>query len=151
MGVLCVMVSGSVAAASAAAPVGAVTDADATVGLAGDYLGLNVGNETYYPDGRVVAWVDAGVMSLSQCPSGRFCVWSSSGHYGTVTYWTGNGVTHSISGTVGSVWNNRTNVARLYSNSGTSPVCYAPGASNSNVSTSYRSASMVNLAASTSC
>jgi hypothetical protein len=125
--------------------------AGADLGVASDGQASTRSVVTYYPDGRVVVAVDAAVMSQDQCPSGRFCTWLYSGYLGSVTYWSGSGVSRSISGTVGSFWNNRTGAARLYSASGASSTCYGAGAKSSSVSSSYSNASSVYLYASASC
>lgn len=113
--------------------------------------GVVVGDEIHYADGTVFVAVDAGVLSLGQCASGRFCLWSSPSYQGSFTYKTGTGVTRTISGAVGSFWNRRSQVAKLYSNAGTSHVCYENGVQKSSVSSSYNSAAKVYLAVGSSC
>lgn len=110
-----------------------------------------VGNRVYYPDGTVFVAVPAGTLSIGQCSSGQFCIWTQANYSGSFTYKTGSGVTRAISGAVGSFWNNRSSVARLYSNTGTSSTCYENGVQKSSVSSSYNSASKVYLSANTNC
>lgn len=110
-----------------------------------------VGNRVYYPDGTVFVAVTAGTLSISQCSAGQFCIWTQANYSGSFTYKTGSGVTRTISGTVGSFWNNRSTAARLYSNTGASSTCYENGVQESSVSSSYNSASKVYLSASANC
>lgn len=113
--------------------------------------GVVEGNRIHYPDGTVFVAVDAGVMSLGQCDGGQFCLWGSSGYQGSFTYKTGTAVTRTISGSVGSFWNNRSSVAKLYNNSGSSSTCYENGVRKSSVGSSYSSAAKVYLAHGSSC
>lgn len=113
--------------------------------------GVVDGNRIRYPDGTVFVAVDDHAMSLAQCSGGQFCLWSSSGFQGSFTYKTGTYVTRNISGAVGSFWNNRSGVARLYSNTGTASTCYENGVQRSSVSSSYSSAAKVYLAGGSSC
>lgn len=113
--------------------------------------GVVVANRIYYPDGSVFVAVDASTMSLGQCSGGQFCIWTQPSYQGSFIYKTGSGVTRYISGTVGSFWNNRSSVARLYSNTGYSSTCYEDGAMRASVSSGYSSASKVYLAIGTSC
>jgi hypothetical protein len=113
-------------------------------------LAVRVGDHTYFADGTVKVEVPAGTFSLSDCDAGRFCVWSQSGYFGSFRYRTGSGV-KSLGGTVGSFWNNRSSVARLYSNTGNSSTCYENGAKKSSVTSGYSSASQVNLSSASSC
>lgn len=108
-------------------------------------------NRVYFPDGTVFVAVPAGTLSISQCSSGQFCIWTQANYQGSFTYKTGSGVTRAISGTVGSFWNNRSTVARLYSNTGSSSTCYENGVQKASVTSSYNSASQVYLSASASC
>lgn len=110
-----------------------------------DPVGEVVGNTIVRPDGEVFVAVDAEVYSLSQCSSGRFCLWSLTNYTGSFRYKTGSGVTHNLTGTIKSIWNNRTKVARLYSNTGTSSTCYAAGGKNASLSAAYQAASKVYL------
>ncbi|WP_447643846.1 peptidase inhibitor family I36 protein [Nocardioides zeae] len=60
--------------------------------LARDPDGQVVGNRVYRPDGTVFVAVDAGVRSLDQCASGRFCMWSQ-------TYYQGSFYSAAMTGT----------------------------------------------------
>lgn len=111
---------------------------------------FRLGDRTYFADGTVEVEVPAGTLSLSQCDSDQFCVWSQANYSGSFRYKTGSGV-KAIGGTVGSFWNNRTSVARLYSNTGASSACHENGAKKASVTSGYSSASQVNLSASTNC
>lgn len=113
--------------------------------------GRVVGNRIYYPDGEVFVAVDAGTLSIGQCSSGQFCLWSFSNYSGSFSYKTGSGVTRTITTSVGSFYNNRSNAARLYSNTGGSSACYGPGAQQATVSASYNSPEKVYLSATTTC
>jgi hypothetical protein len=113
--------------------------------------GVVAGNKIYYPDGSVFVAVDVSTMSLGQCSSGQFCIWTQPSYQGSFIYKTGTGVTRYISGTVGSFWNNRSYTARLYSNTGNSSTCYENGYMRSSVSSGYNSASKVYLSGSTNC
>lgn len=66
-----------------------------------------VGNRVYFADGTVFVAVPVGTLSIGQCGSGQFCIWTQANYQGSFTYTTGSGVTRSISGTVGSFWNSR--------------------------------------------
>lgn len=108
-------------------------------------------HEVSYPDGSGFVAMDVGVFSLSQCTSGRFCMWSATNYTGSYTYVTGSGVTRTLSGTVSSLWNNRSTAARLFNGAGTSSLCYPAGTKQASVPTAYRSPSKVFLSSSTSC
>lgn len=110
-----------------------------------DPVGIVVGNRIYRPDGSVFVAMDAGTFSLSQCDSGQWCMWTETYYTGSFSYRTGSGVTYYLSGTVRSVWNNRSRAARLYSNSGASSTCYSADARSSSLSSSYTSPSKVYL------
>ncbi|MFT4009370.1 MAG: peptidase inhibitor family I36 protein [Nocardioidaceae bacterium] len=112
-----------------------------------DPVGVVVGNEIYRPDGTVFVAVDAGTLSLSQCTSGRWCMWEQASYQGSFSYRTGSGVTYALSGTVHSVYNNRSNGARLFSNSGASSTCYDAGDKSASLAASYQSAEKVRLLA----
>src|SRR5690242_10061102 len=79
---------------------GSVVPADA-----GQVVVSKVGNRTFYADGTVEVEVEAGTLSLSQCESGQFCVWSQANYLGSFRYKTGTGA-KTLGGTVGSFWNN---------------------------------------------
>lgn len=91
-----------------------------------------------------------GPLSLSQCSAPRFCLWSSTNYTGSFASVIGTG-THPLSVSARSVWNNRSGVARLYNNSGTASICYAPGAMQSSLPSAYHSPSKVVLSISSSC
>ena len=109
-----------------------------------------VGNRTFYADGTVEVAVDAGTMSLGQCAADQFCVWSQANYQGSFRYKTGTGA-KALGGTVGSFWNNRSTVARLYNNDSSASVCYENGVKKASVTTSYSSAETVSLSSSASC
>ncbi len=109
-----------------------------------------VGNRTFYSDGTVEVEIPVGTMSLNECGSGRFCVWSQANYQGSFRYRTGTG-SKTLGGTVGSFWNNRSTVARLYNNTGSSSTCYENGVKKATVSVSYSSAETVSLSSSANC
>lgn len=113
--------------------------------------GLVVGNEIFYEDGTVFVAVDAGVLSIDQCTSGRFCGWSQANYSGSFYYTTGTGVTTSLSWTARSYRNNRTQVAHLYNSSASASTCFTPGQSRPTIGSTYYSPDKVNLSSSTSC
>lgn len=71
--------------------------------------------------------VDAGVMSLGQCPSSRFCVWGLPNYTGSFRSYSGTNVTHSVGAPVGSFWNDRSQAATLYINTGAYRLATPPG------------------------
>jgi hypothetical protein len=101
--------------------------------------------------GAQVVAVDAGTFSLSQCLAGQFCVWTSTNYTGAFVAYTGGGVTRSISGPVGSFYNNRGRAAWLYSNNGVQATCYNPRDMRASVPASYNSAQQVFLSEAASC
>ena len=107
--------------------------------------------EVVYPDGSGFVDIEVGVYSLSQCASNRFCMWSSTNYTGAFTYVTGSGVTKALTGTVKSLWNNRTKAARLYNNAGKASTCYAAGAKKASVAVGYQAPAKVYLSSTTSC
>jgi hypothetical protein len=111
---------------------------------------LRIGDRTYFSDGTVEVEVPPGTFSLGQCDSGQFCIWSLANYSGSFRYKTGSGL-KTVGGTVGSFWNNRSTVARLYSNTGASSTCYENGVKKASVTSGYSSASEVNLLSSSSC
>lgn len=129
----------------AAPPILATAEQALALELLRDPVGVVVGNRILRPDGSVFVAVDAGTLSLSQCQSGQWCMWTETFYTGSFTYRTGSGVTHTLTGTVRSVWNNRGHAARLYSNTGASSTCYAAGARSSSLSSSYVSPAKVYL------
>ncbi|MET0822420.1 MAG: peptidase inhibitor family I36 protein [Aeromicrobium sp.] len=111
---------------------------------------FHIGDHTYFADGTVEVDVPPGTFSLGQCDSGQFCIWSLANYSGSFRYKTGSGL-KTVGGTVGSFWNNRSTVARLYSNTGASSTCYENGARKASVTSGYSSASEVNLQSGSSC
>ncbi|WP_372442048.1 peptidase inhibitor family I36 protein [Nocardioides limicola] len=57
--------------------------------------------------------MDAGISSLSRCSAGRFCLWSLINFQGSFRYKSGSAVTHRLTDTIRSIWNNRSASARL--------------------------------------
>lgn len=112
-----------------------------------DPEGVVVGNEIHRPDGTVFVAIDAGTESLSQCTSGRWCMWDETNYQGSFSYRTGSGVTYLLSGTLRSVFNNRGNAARLFSNTGATSYCYVAGEKSASLSASYYTAEKVRLLA----
>lgn len=136
----------------------APTSAKATeLAMAQDYLRahpggeLTSGNEVSYPDGSGFVAGDVGTMSLSECSSGRFCMWSSTSYTGSFTYVSGTAVTKPLTQTVKSFWNNRSQAARLYDNAGSSSTCYGAGVMKSSLVVSYQSPAKVYLSAGSTC
>lgn len=121
-----------------------------------DYLRTHPGGtlvsstEISYADGSGFVSVEVGTMSLSECASGRFCMWASTSYTGSFTYVTGTG-TKTIDKTVKSIWNNRSQGARLYSTTGSASTCYAPGAKASALATTYQKPTKVYLSTGTAC
>jgi hypothetical protein len=112
---------------------------------------LTSSNEVAYPDGSGFVASDVGTMSLSECSSGRFCMWSSTSYTGSFTYVSGTAVTKPLTQTVKSFWNNRSQAARLYDNAGTSSTCYGAGVMKSSLVVSYQSPAKVYLSAGSTC
>lgn len=112
-----------------------------------DPVGVVIGNEIHRPDGAVFVAVDAGTLSLSQCTSGRWCMWDETNYQGSFSYRTGSGVTYVLSGTIHSVFNNRGTAARLFSNTSATSTCYVAGAKSASLSASYYTAEKVRLLA----
>lgn len=108
-------------------------------------------DEVVCPDGSGFIALEVGTLSLSSCASGRFCMWSGTSYSGSLTYVTGSGVTHSLGTTVHSVWNNRTQAARLYNAAGTGSTCYAAGAMNSALASAYQHPLKVYLSSGKAC
>jgi hypothetical protein len=147
---LCSTAFGAGAPSALASSSGTPTRAD-DVAAVHALANLTDGNKIYLPDGWVVVVVDAEVMSLGECPSGAFCMWPESNFHGSLSYRIGNTVTHQLNLMVRSVRNNRSGIARLYSNTGTTQTCYPPGASQSSVSSSYNQPAKVTLSSSAAC
>lgn len=119
--------------------------------IARDPRGEVIGNTIVRRDGTVFVAVDSDVYSLSQCTSGRFCLWARTNFTGSFQSKSGSGVTRNLSGTTKSAWNNRGKAARLYNNTESASTCYAPGDQDSSLSSSYQAASKVYLASGSSC
>lgn len=113
--------------------------------------GTVVGNEVRYRDGTAFVAVEAGVLSLSQCTSGRFCGWSSSNYTGSFVYTTGSSDTRSLSWTARSYSNNRSQGARLYNSTSSASTCFTPGQSRATIGSSYYNPAKVFLSSSSSC
>lgn len=112
--------------------------------------GTIVGNRLEYPDGSGIVAFESDVMSLGQCSSGWFCTWREPNFEGTFSYRSGTG-TRTLSGRVRSLSNNRSGVAHLYNNAGTSSRCYEDGAVQASIGANYRRSPKVNLSSSTNC
>lgn len=125
--------------------------------MAQDYLKdhpggvITSGNEVEYPDGSGFVASDTGTLSVSECSSGRFCMWSSTSYTGSFTYVSGTAVTRPLTQTVKSFWNNRSQAARLYDNAGTSSTCHGAGTMKSSLAVSYQSPAKVHLSAGSTC
>lgn len=119
--------------------------------IARDPRGEVIGNTIVRPDGTVFVAVDSDVYSLSQCSSGRFCVWAQTNFTGSFQSKSGSGVTRNLTGTTKSAWNNRGKAARLYNNTESASTCYAPGDQDSSLPASYHAASKVYLASGSAC
>ncbi|RNL60585.1 hypothetical protein EFK50_19920 [Nocardioides marmoriginsengisoli] len=148
----------ALAIGAGAIPVGATTaPAPAATATAQSYLRdhpggvLRTDHEVVYPDGSGFVAVPADTMSLSECSSGRFCMWTSASYTGSFSYVTGSGVTKPLSTTVKSFWNNRGQAARLYNNAATSSTCYAAGDKKSSLTVGYQQPAKVQLSAGASC
>lgn len=119
--------------------------------LARDPRGEVIGNAIVRPDDTVFVALDSDVYSLSECASGRFCVWARTNFTGSFQSKSGSGVTRNLSGTTKSAWNNRGKAARLYNNAGSAWTCYAPGDQDSSLPSSYQAAAKVYLASGGAC
>jgi len=99
-----------------------------------------VGNTIVDANGAIVyTAIDAGVLSLSSCTAGHFCIWDQSYYQGSLWIVSLEGVSVAMPayfGQIGSLWNNRGGRTLMFpSLSTTSPTyCYAPGARLSTVS-----------------
>lgn len=113
--------------------------------------GGEVAAEVAYPDGSGFVAVDVTVMSISQCGSGRFCRWTSPSYAGSFKCVTGSGVTKTLGSSVKSFWNNLSQDARLYNNSGSASTCYAAGTKKASLTTAYQTPAKVYLSPGTSC
>lgn len=98
--------------------------------------------------------VAGGTQSLSQCPSGRMCLWTGTGFTGTMQSFSTTGSYQSISLSVTrSAYNNRTKRTYLdeLPNGGGRYSCFGPGDSDSSLSTWQLSAEAVYLSTYTNC
>ena len=105
----------------------------------------SIGSRAERVDASAYVEVDAGVLSLGQCPSGHFCVWGLPNYTGSFKAVTGTNVTHLLGGPVGSFWNNRSQASVLYTNTGASSTCYSAGVKKASVTVSYGAAQKVYL------
>lgn len=72
----------------------------------------------------------AAPASTSQCPTGNFCVWSTTVYSGAVATTASTAATNTTFTHVGSVWNRSAKAAVVYPQAGGAgtATCYAPGA-----------------------
>ncbi len=108
-------------------------------------------NHVALPDGSGFVGVQAGSFALSQCTASKFCMWSSANYSGSFTYVSGSGTTKTLTATVKSFWNNRSQAARLYNNAGTSSMCYSAGAQVASVAAAYQTPAKVYLSSGPTC
>lgn len=113
--------------------------------------GTVVGNAIYYEDDLTFVAVEADVMSLSQCTSGKFCGWGLESFQGSFYSTSGSGVTRNLNWQAKSYSNNRARAARLYNNAGTGSTCFNPRANRSSIGSAYHSPEKVYLSSTTSC
>jgi len=81
--------------------------------------------------------VDVRKVSLSQCPSGYLCLWSSTNYTGSFAKYANSGSYADINlPTVRSLWNNRSKRSFIYSgyDGRGSSACYGPGARTTSLS-----------------
>ncbi|MFT4081758.1 MAG: peptidase inhibitor family I36 protein [Nocardioides sp.] len=140
---------------SAAATSVAPNDTPGAIAL--DYLSEHPGgtltaeDSVVYPDGTTFVAVPAGTLSLSQCSTGRFCMWGSTNYSGSFVYKNGDGSTLTISSNVYSLWNNRSHAARLYNNGSTASMCLAARAKKPTLAAAYHQPDKVHLSTTSSC
>lgn len=113
--------------------------------------GTVVGNVIYYQDDLAFVAVEAGVMSLSQCTSGKFCGWQLEDYRGSFYWKSGSGVTRNLNWSARSYSNNRANAARLYNTGATASTCFGAHTNRRTIGTSYHSPDKVYLSSTTSC
>ncbi len=113
--------------------------------------GTVVGNVIYYEDDLTFVAVEAGVMSLSDCASGKFCGWESPNFNGSFSQTSGSGVTRSLNWSAASYSNNRAKAARLYNNGSTASTCFGAHTNRATIGSSYHSPDKVYLSSTTSC
>lgn len=113
--------------------------------------GTVVGNTIRYEDDLTFVAVEVGVMSASQCASGKFCGWALANYSGSFFSTSGSGVIRSLSWSARSYRNHRSKAARLYNNAGTGSTCFAAETSRPTISSSYYSPAKVHLSSTTSC
>ena len=113
--------------------------------------GVPEGNKIHYGDDLTFVAVEAGTLSLAQCPSGSFCGWSQSNFSGSFYSTTGSAVTKTLSWTARSYANKRSQASRLYNSSASASTCFAPGRTRATIKSTYYAPSKVYLSAVTSC
>lgn len=102
-------------------------------------------------DGSVYTEAPIGILSLSSCGSGNFCIWSQPNYTGSLWQYTTAGSRYSLpSSSFASYWNNRSRTSELsstYSGVAGSYRCLPPGAKDGNLSGWAVNAHSVYLAA----
>ncbi len=109
------------------------------------------GSTILYPDGTTFVAVEAGELSISQCPAGQFCGWANASYTGSFHATSGTGVTRTLTWSAKSYRNNRSQAARLYGSGGTVSTCFAPGEARATIGSSYHTPAKVVLSATMSC
>lgn len=108
-------------------------------------------NRITYPDGSgFVAAPQASAMTIADCRTTWFCMWTANYLQGSFAYRTGPG-TYSLSMPVRSLWNNRVNSTRFHNNSLTGSVCYGARETNYIVPIAYHYSPRVTLFSTTNC
>lgn len=114
-----------------------------SIAIVGALLGLTPLAATASDENEGTDDITGGVqlMSISQCGSTSFCLWSNVSYTGTFTQTTSTGPTTVNSTNSRSVLNNTTRAVRVYSglNGTGSSVCYAPSARSGSISITSRS------------
>lgn len=113
--------------------------------------GTVVDNTIVYDDDLIFVAVEVGVMSASQCASGKFCGWALANYSGSFFSTSGSGVTKSLSWSARSYRNHRPKAARLYNNAGTGSTCFGANTSRPTISSLYYSPAKVYLSSTTGC
>lgn len=96
----------------------------------------------------------SGTESLSQCPSGYFCVWSGTNYTGSMQQFSATGSYKQITlSTIRSLYNRRSARTYLHETSGGSGYhsCYGPGATSSSLLGWRQTAEAAWLSTVTSC
>lgn len=119
--------------------------------LAANPGGVVDGHQIHYGDGLTFVAVEAGTLSLTQCPSGSFCGWAQANFSGSFYSTSGSAVTKTLSWTARSYANNRSQASRLYNSSATASTCFVPGRTRATIKSTYYAPARVYLSASTSC